>query len=171
MTIEISRIEKHPIPSGALGDITALHARYYATHWGFDIRFEAEVARELGDFALAFDPSRDGFWLATDSSDATGAIAGSLIIDRQEIRDGGGRLRWFIIDPTLQARGLGRRLLEDSLAFCRAKGDRGLYLKTFAGLDAARKLYETVGFELVEEIHDTDWNEGGITHQTFTITF
>lgn len=49
---------------GALGRVTELHGSYYAEHWGFDVRFEAEVAREMAAFLPRFDPEHDGFWLA-----------------------------------------------------------------------------------------------------------
>lgn len=167
MSIQIDRITDCGFPPGAVGAITALHATYYAEVWGFDIRFEAEVARELGDFALAFDPARDGLWLAKNRDE----IVGSLIIDRQNLSTVDNRLRWFILASDCQGAGIGRRMLAEAVAFSRERGDARLFLKTFAGLDAARKLYEDAGFVLIGEDPDTDWNEAGIVHQTFQITF
>jgi len=43
------------------------------------------------------------------------------------------------------------------MAFCREAGHRRVYLWTFEGLDPARHLYESMGFQLVEEIAATQW--------------
>lgn len=148
---------------GALGRIVELHGSYYHQHWGFDVKFEAEVARELAEFLLRFDAVRDGLWLAL----ARDRVAGSIVID------GGGdpqsaRLRWFVIEPALQGRGLGRRMLAEALAFCRRRRLARVHLDTFAGLDAARRLYEAQGFRLVGEHRDDDWGPP-VTHQTFEL--
>ncbi len=166
MSVSVERVQTAKIPSGSIWSITALHARYYGDAWGFDIRFEAEVARELAEFMLAFDPVRDGLWLVRGEG---GVILGSLIIDRQVLGLDGGRVRWFILDSQARSAGLGRQMMNEGLAFCRDHGDKALYLKTFSGLDAARHLYESLGFVLTEETPDTDWNEAGIVHQTFRI--
>ena len=49
---------------GAVGQITEAHALYYHTHWGFDVSFEAQVARELSEFVTGFHAGRDGLWTA-----------------------------------------------------------------------------------------------------------
>ena len=69
----------------------------------------------------------------------------------------GARLRWFIVEPGLQGRGIGRSLLAEALAFCRTAGHRRVHLHTFAGLDAARHLYEAFGFRLAEEQEGSRW--------------
>ena len=53
--------------------------------------------------------------------------------------------------------GAGAALLDAALAFCRAQSFECVYLWTFAGLDAARRLYETRGFRLVEEKDAESW--------------
>ena len=52
------------------------------------------------------------------------------------------------------------------MAFCDAQGHHRVYLTTFAGLDAARALYERHGFRLVEEGEDTTWGVK-VTEQLF----
>ena len=148
---------------GALGRIIELHGRYYAEAWDFDARFEAEVAREMGEFLARFDPARDGIWLAVEGAD----IVGSIVIDGAAAEQQGARIRWFIIDPACHGRGVGRRLLDEAMAFCRKQPWHRVYLDTFAGLDAARRLYEDQGFQLIDERFDRDWNVAGVTHQTF----
>ena len=132
---------------GALGRITALHGAYYAAHWDLGLYFEAKVATELADFLSHFDPARDGAWFAQ----AGGEVVGGIFIDGHDAQGAGARLRWFILDPAYQGRGLGTRLMDAAMAFCRRQRFARVYLTTFAGLDVARHLYEKHGFRLCGE--------------------
>jgi GNAT superfamily N-acetyltransferase len=130
---------------GDLGRVTLLHARYYHRHWGLDRSFECQVARELAEFLTRLDPTRDLFTAA----EVAGRFAGAIALDGADPQ--GARLRWFIVDPRHQGQGLGRRLLDHLLAFASQAGHRRIHLWTFAGLEAARHLYQEAGFVLVEE--------------------
>jgi len=150
---------------GVIGKIVELHARYYHENWGFDISFETQVARELGEFMEKFVPGRDGLWVAKYGAE----FAGSVAIDGSPGPDEGARLRWFIVEPNLQWRGIGTRLLREAMAFCRKAGHRKVFLWTFRGLDAARRLYEKEGFRLSEEHLIEKWG-GRIVEQRFEWT-
>jgi GNAT superfamily N-acetyltransferase len=138
---------------GAVGWITALHATYYYENWGFDATFETQVGLELADFIRAYQPGRDGFWTAR----AAEKPAGSIAVDGRPGEEAGARLRWFIVATPFQQCGIGRRLLDTALAFCRKAGHRRVYLWTFQGLDSARRLYEEAGFGLSREHEVTQW--------------
>ena len=153
---------------GAIGRITELHARYYRDNWGFGLFFESKVATELAEFLGRYDDSRDLFRVATRGE----LIVGAISIDGSggPADDGGGeaRLRWFITAPEAQGAGVGRMLMDEAIGFCkRARFDR-IYLWTFAGLDAARHLYESSGFRLVEEHDDDQWGET-VSEQKFVL--
>jgi GNAT superfamily N-acetyltransferase len=137
---------------GALGQIAALHGIYYAAHWDLDLYFEAKVATELAEFLSRFDPACDGAWFARDGA----AVIGGIFIDGHDAAGAGARLRWFILDPAYQGRGLGNRLMDAAIGFCRQQGFRRVYLTTFAGLDTARHLYEKFGFRLCGETDARD---------------
>jgi GNAT superfamily N-acetyltransferase len=149
---------------GAIGRITELHATYYKKHWDFDLFFESKVATELSEFLNRFNPVRDGFWLAMMDEKIVGAVA----IDGNEAKMSKARFRWFIVDPEYQGRGIGQRLLEEAVTFCRRANIRRLYLHSFAGLDAARHVYEKFGFVLREEKQDKTWGRT-VTEQTFEL--
>ena len=138
---------------GALGLLTELHARYYAGHWGFDLRFETQVGRELSEFMARFQEGRDGFW-AGFSRDR---FAGGVAVDGLGHPDLGARLRWFIVEPRFQGLGFGGLLLATAMDFCRKAGHRRVHLWTFQGLDGARALYEGHGFSLREEHAAAPW--------------
>lgn len=140
---------------GAIGRITTLHAVYYKEHWGLDHTFEAQVSRELADFILGFDPERDGLWNAVSGEHLAGCIA--IVGDRQHQRE--ARLRWFMVDPAFQGRGIGKTLIERAIHFCKDAGFDRISLWTFEGLDRARSIYEQNGF-ILTQIHEVaQWGD------------
>jgi len=150
---------------GAVGKITELHAVYYYENWGFDITFETQVGSELSDFLRDFNAERDGFWVAT----VDGRFAGAVAVDgRLESREG-ARLRWFIVEPSFQGRGIGKALLQTAIRFSRQTGQQSIFLWTFKGLEAAKRLYEAEGFVLAEE-HDVRQWGNIITEQKFVLS-
>ncbi len=165
MTIADHAAGGNPAP-GELGAVVALHGRWYARHWKFGAYFEALVARDLGGFLVDFDAARDGFWIEPDDS---GAVAGSISIVGPRASETPARLRWFIVDERMQGRGLGRKLMRSAMQFCREVGHRHVTLTTFAGLDAARALYEAHGFRLTDEHVDRSWGVA-VTEQRFDWT-
>jgi GNAT superfamily N-acetyltransferase len=146
------RIESGYIP-GSIGRIAELHGTYYHHQWGFGHYFEAKVATELSEFALRYDKNTDGMWLAT----VNGRVEGSIIIDGMKAETEGAHLRWFVMSDTLREKGVGRKLITSAIGFCKIRGYKKTYLWTFAGLDAARHLYESVGFKLIKQQSGLQW--------------
>lgn len=140
---------------GAIGTVTACHAVYYHEQWGFDLSFETQVAREMAEFMARYDPERDGLWIARSSDD----FAGSVVVDGALVGSDGARLRWFIVPPPFQGRGIGAALLDRALTFCRQVGHDHVFLWTFLGLRAARTLYERAGFHLTQETEGKPWGQ------------
>ena len=130
---------------GALARLVEMHALYYARAWGFGAFFEAKVAREAGEFAAALPRGDSRLWFARLHD----RVVGSIAIDGRQ--SASAHLRWFILDDASRGAGTGAALLDAALAFCRAQSFPSVYLWTFAGLDAARRLYESRGFRLVGE--------------------
>jgi GNAT superfamily N-acetyltransferase len=149
--MEDIRIEGY-IP-GALGSLTRLHAIYYHRTWNFGRHFELKVGGEMAAFLQRYDADRDGFWIACQED----RIVGGIAIDGFEAARKGAHLRWFIVDPNCQGRGVGNRLLRTAIEFCRQRRYERIYLWTFAGLESARHLYEKFGFELCREVDDDQW--------------
>jgi GNAT superfamily N-acetyltransferase len=139
---------------GILADIVGAHARYYALNWSFGRAFEAKVAADLAYFLVNMKPDRDLLLTALRPDDR---FLGSIVIDGSAGADRGAHLRWFIVAPEGQRTGLGKQLLDRAIGFCRERNYRHIYLYTFAGLDAARRLYENAGFKLSEEQEANTW--------------
>ncbi|MGB9150285.1 MAG: GNAT family N-acetyltransferase [Burkholderiales bacterium] len=151
--------------AGDIGRITLSHANYYQLNWQFDASFEAARAKELADFIEGFNKKSDGLWV----SEYEGEFVGSIAVDGKESETTDARLRWFIVEPEWQGKGIGQKLIEQALAFCRKQGYKKIVLWTFAGLDPARVIYERAGFRLVEATPRKIWGRS-ITEQKFELT-
>ena len=111
-----------------------------------------------------FNPEKDGLWTAVVDE----KFAGSIAIDGRPPETEGARLRWFIVDPKFQGLGLGKILAKKAVEFCRSVGHKRIYLWTFQGLEAARRIYESNGFILTEEREVDQWG-GIIKEQRFDL--
>jgi len=140
---------------GFLGRIAEMHGVYYAEVWGSGLAFEALMARELADFFERYDPTRD--LLLTAHMD--GLLVSSIAIDgSQTERPGAARLRWFLTEPAYQGRGIGRRLFEQAMVFCRERGFPSVFLWTVEGLPQSWSMYERAGFRVVDRHPDTHYS-------------
>jgi GNAT superfamily N-acetyltransferase len=158
-------IHKGYVP-GSVGRVVELHGRYYHTHWGFGAFFETKVAKDLAEFMSRYEEARDGFWLGLES----GRVEGAIAIDGTKASDTGAHLRWFIVSDAFRGSGLGRKLIETALGFCRQMAYKTVYLWTFDGLHAARHLYEAMGFELIEQRKGKQWGTE-VIEQRFELKF
>ena len=66
-------------------------------------------------------------------------------------------MRWFITSNEIRGKGAGKDLINTAMEFCKSRGYHRVYLWTFAGLNAARHLYEKSGFKLVHQQRGAQW--------------
>lgn len=130
-----------------------MHDAYYGSRWGFGPAFTQKNVDELSAFLGGFDPDRDGLWTAQ----VDGLIEGSVAIDGSRATAGVAELRWFLVSDVLRGQGAGSQLLDRALTFCRDRAFDSVFLWTFAGLDDARRLYDSAGFVLTEQRVGTRW--------------
>ena len=130
---------------GDMGWVTSAHGALYAQEYGWDISFEALVAKITAEFIEKFDPARERCWIA----ELDGAPVGSVFVVRKS--DAIAKLRLLILDPKARGLGLGKRLVDECLRFARDAGYTSMTLWTQSILTSARGIYQHAGFKLVAE--------------------
>ncbi|MER8522307.1 helix-turn-helix domain-containing GNAT family N-acetyltransferase [Mesorhizobium sp. M0644] len=134
-----------PLQVGDIGWIIHRQGLLYAQEYGWDETYEALVAEILGAFVKSFDPKWERSWIA----EREGEVVGSVFVVRQS--DAVAKLRLLYVEPSARGLGIGKRLVEECVGFCRARGYRTLTLWTNDVLAAARHIYEAAGFKLTNE--------------------
>lgn len=131
---------------GDLGMVTARQAIVYADEYGWDQSYEALVSRILAGFTDHFDASRDAAWIA----ELDGRMVGSIFLMASE-KPEVGKLRLLYVEPDARGAGVGTKLVGACIGRAREVGYRRLELWTNSILDAARHIYQRVGFQLLKE--------------------
>lgn len=130
---------------GDLGWVVMAHGEIYDKEFGWDTTFEALVARIVADYATDHDPAREAAWIAEVDGQRAGCV---FCVAADETT---AKLRILLVDPAARGRGVGGRLVDTCLGFARESGYRRITLWTNDVLAAARRIYRSRGFELVEE--------------------
>jgi len=147
---------------GDAGYVAYMHGRYYWERHGFHPAAEYYFIKYLADFVR--DPEGGMLWIA----EADGNTVGSAAIVR--VDDSTAQFRWFMVKESHRRMGVGGRLIDAALDFCRNNGYRSVFLWTFRGLDPARRLYEKAGFALTEEKPNHEWSCVEITEQKMELS-
>ena len=147
---------------GLVGRVAEMHATFYSAHSSFGQFFESKVASGVAEFAGRLSEPCNRVWTAN----LNGRIVGSLAVDGDDLGDNMAHLRWFILDDGCRGSGVGRQMMAEAMNFCDIRGFAETHLWTFKGLDAARKLYESCGFQLVHEEEGSNWGTP-VTEQQF----
>jgi DNA-binding MarR family transcriptional regulator/N-acetylglutamate synthase-like GNAT family acetyltransferase len=133
---------------GDIGWVVQRHGELYAREYEWNEEFEALVADIASKFIRDFNPDRERCWIAERDSVRLGCI---FLVAQDKIT---AKLRLLLVEPEARGSGLGKRLIDECVAFARDAGYRRIMLWTQSNLDAARHLYTKAGFrKTAEEIH------------------
>jgi DNA-binding MarR family transcriptional regulator/GNAT superfamily N-acetyltransferase len=151
--VSSERISVHEQQAGDLGWAFYRQAVAYKDEFGYSQVFESHFCEGLFPYLKNYEPERDRMWVGVAGDQTVGFVAVHHVADRP----GWAQLRWFFVEKGFRGRGLGSRLLETVVSFCKKAGYEGVFLWTVSDLDAARRVYQKAGFRLAEEKEECDW--------------
>ena len=141
---EVPYVLRPPQP-GDFGWIVQRHGGLYAQEYGWDEQFEALVAEVVAKFVRKFDRKRERCWIAEKDGVNVGCV---LLVKKSQTV---AQLRLLLVEPRTRGLGIGTRLVHECTRFATQAGYRKIMLWTNSVLLAARHLYETAGYRLVDE--------------------
>lgn len=133
-----------PHRAGDIGWIISRHGALYAQEFGWDIEFEALVAEIAAKFVRDFNPRRECCWIAEKEGENVGSV---VLVEDNEVT---AKLRLLLVEPNARGCGIGARLVQECLRFARQSHYKKVTLWTNSILVAARHIYESAGFQLVD---------------------
>lgn len=144
---EQKRFVLRPHRPGDMGWVVYREGALYAQEYGFDDTFEALVAQIVADFLTNFDPKRERCWIA----ELDGQNVGHIFLVKHPTEPSTAKLRLLLVEPSARGLKVGSTLVEECVSFARAVGYKKITLWTQSILVSARRIYQGVGFHLVEE--------------------
>ncbi|RFS19515.1 GNAT family N-acetyltransferase [Chitinophaga silvatica] len=136
---------RYTLQPGDVGYLIYLHGHLYARESGYNLEFESYVCKTFYEFLPGYNPAKDRMILATVNGKIVGSVA-ILASSRHLVQ-----LRWFLVHPELRGQGLGKRLLEEAINFCKEKHYQKIYLMTTSMQHTAIALYMKLGFRKTGE--------------------
>lgn len=168
-TIESIFSQQHKSPEfsirsfkpGDIGFVAHLHGRLYDKTYNFGPLFEYYVMKGLTEFMV--NTEGGDLWVA----EVNGEIVGSIAITHSS--DSVAQLRWFVLDEHYQGMGIGKKLMETALDFCKQQNYQHVFLWTVSILNTARYLYQKYNFTLTEEKPNKEWTESQLMEQRWDL--
>ncbi|WP_035425755.1 bifunctional helix-turn-helix transcriptional regulator/GNAT family N-acetyltransferase [Halalkalibacterium ligniniphilum] len=146
---------------GDVGYVASLHGALYAKSYGFGSIFEYDVMKGLTEFIEK--PDRGGLWIAEVNGEPVGSIA--ITKSSEKV----AQLRWFIIDEKYQGLGIGKKLMNTAIVFCKEQGYQHVFLWTVSILKTARHLYQSYNFTLTEKKENNSWTGTNLTEERWDL--
>jgi Transcriptional regulators len=133
--------------------VISRHQILYEQEYGLSAIFGDYVAEGVNHFAQNYNSEMECLLIP----EINGQPVGSIVIVRAEEET--AQLRYFLLEPENRGRGLGHKLVDMALDFCRKKGYKRVFLETINFLETARHIYASKGFELTKTHKNPNWGE------------
>ncbi|CAL1518037.1 helix-turn-helix domain-containing GNAT family N-acetyltransferase [Chitinophaga sp. MM2321] len=144
---------RYQLQPGDVGYLIYLHGELYARESGYNLEFESYVCKTFHDFLATYNTGKDRIFLAIAGNRIVGSVA--ILGSSRHL----AQLRWFLVHPDFRGRGLGKKLLQQAIAFCREKQYQKVYLMTTSMQTTAGDLYKKAGFRKTGEKHLQLWGQ------------
>lgn len=133
-----------PATTADAADIIVLLARIWKE---YDFVWDPETEfPDLFSFDAHYSPPHGAFWVVHDSA---GRVVGSIGVERVDVTT--AEIHRLYLDAHMRGRGLGKALVEEVLAWCRARGFTRLVLWSDTRFEQSHRLYDRMGFARLGE--------------------
>lgn len=139
------RLSLRALAPGDLGWVVQRHGAIYWDEFGWNSEFEALIATIVARYRTELKPGRENAWIA----EVDGARAGCVFCCERDADT--AQLRILLVEPWARGLKLGTILVEQCIAFATTAGYTNVMLWTNDVLAAARRIYETAGFVLIDQ--------------------
>ncbi|WHY69398.1 helix-turn-helix domain-containing GNAT family N-acetyltransferase [Neobacillus sp. SuZ13] len=156
-----SEVSIRTFQPGDVGFVAHLHGTLYENTYKFGRMFEYYVMKGLTEFMFNSDGGE--LWVA----EVNGKMAGSIAITKST--EHVAQLRWFILDESYHGLGIGKKLMETAIDFCKEQGYKHVFLWTVSVLGAARHLYHKYNFGLTEEKQNYEWTGSKLVEERWDL--
>lgn len=79
-----------------------------------------------------------------------------------------GVLHWFMLHPEARGKGLGKKLLQEAINYCKERGFKFIFLETTGDQHTAIGMYQKAGFKKISEQEVESWGKR-LIEQTFEL--
>lgn len=133
--------------------VISRHRVLYEEEYGLSPVFGDYVEKGVHHFAQQHDNEKE-FMLIPEMN---GQPVGSIVIAKAD--DKTAQLRYFLLEPETRGRGLGHKLVDMALDFCKEKGYSHVFLETISSLKTARHIYASKGFRITQSHENPTWGK------------
>lgn len=148
---------------GDLGWVVHRHGALYWQEYHYDERFEALVAKIVGNFVEHYDPKREHCWMAERNGELVGCV---FLVKKSKTV---AKLRLLLVEPSARGLGIGKRLVGECIEFARKAGYEKITLWTQSELKAARGIYQSAGFRLADRHRHNSWSRKRLVSEVWEI--
>lgn len=146
---------------GDVGFVAQLHGTMYENTYQFGRMFEYYVMKGLTEFMI--DTNGGELWIA----EVDGKPVGSIAITKSN--NNVAQLRWFILDENYHGMGIGKKLMDTAIEFCKKQGYIHVFLWTVGILETARYLYQKYNFRVTEEKQNYQWTGSKLVEERWDL--
>jgi DNA-binding MarR family transcriptional regulator/GNAT superfamily N-acetyltransferase len=133
--------------------VISRHQILYKEEYKLSPVFGDYVEKGVHHFAQCYDKKKECMLIP----EMNGHPVGSIVIAK--VDDKTAQLRYFLLEPETRGRGLGHKLVDMALDFCREKGYKHVFLETISALETARHIYASKGFKVSQSHENPTWGK------------